>query len=64
MQSIAAGVGQTVLVVPGQKAAGVKDDPLHFASAHRAVEFWHLPAPSQVFVTPHPLATPLHRVSV
>ncbi len=29
-----------------------------------AFEFWHLPAPSQTLVTPHPLATPLQRVSV
>ncbi len=29
-----------------------------------AVEFWHLPAPSQTLVTPHPLVTPPQRVSV
>jgi hypothetical protein len=64
LQFTAVGVGQTVLLVPGQKAAGVNDDPLHLGLAHWAVEFWHLPAPSQTLVTPHPLATPLQRVSV
>lgn len=58
-----AGLGQVVAEVPGQKDAGVNDDPLHMGPAHMAVEFWHLPVPSHVLVTPHGLVAP-QRVSV
>jgi hypothetical protein len=52
LQFVPVGVGHVVALVPGQKAAGVYVDPLHFGPAHMAVEFRHLPVPSQTLVTP------------
>jgi hypothetical protein len=56
-------MGQVVLV-PEQNEAGVYSDPLQLAGAHIAVDVWHMPAPSQTFVLPQPLAAAPQRVSV
>lgn len=56
--------GGHVLVPPLQKAAGVKDEPVHLAAAHMAVELAHAPAPSQLLVLPQVVVPPPHRASV
>jgi hypothetical protein len=59
-------VGWTGQVVPPplQEDAGVKDDPLHLAGAHGAVELAQSPAPSQLLVFPQVVVPPPHRASV
>ena len=55
--------GQVVLA-PLQKDAGVKDDPVHLAGAHMAVELAQSPAPSQLLVLPQVVVPPPQRASV
>jgi hypothetical protein len=57
------GTGQIVLA-PEQNEAGVNIDPLQLAAEHIAVEFWQLPAPSQMLVLPQPLVAAPHRASL
>lgn len=53
-----------MVVAPLQKDAGVKDEPVHLAGAHMAVELAQSPAPSQLLVLPQVVVPPPQRASV